>query len=279
MSSFGCASILRKRRTLLLLAMLLTSPLCSNGQEFCSIGDDDTGDFNVFVPGEAVPVPNVCGFSTCHCDPDLEKQLLCTFCYDHRRDECMVNGQTKEFDDAICSCEASSVNFVCEDKTDDSTSDMPTQKPQPQPQTPCVFQEQDGSTVLLDTSDVQGPCSGDGFPYICNEERNLLLYPYCEHKTSTGSTICAKEGEFVVFLNENFQNTRCDCSVDPDNLQPISNCQPEEDQTAPPTETPDNSNWRQPRSEATTIRRESIGSISGVATLFFLLMFVSSLST
>lgn len=214
-----------------LLLLLLASAFA---QEFCVIGDDN-GDFNVFNRGEAVPVPNVCGFSTCPCDPLLENQLLCTFCYDNRRDECLINGETKEFEDAICSCEANSVDFVCDEIIDNTEGDdRPTQKPPPQ--TPCVFRDENGNDYVLDTSDVLGPCFGKDFPYVCNVERNLLLYPYCEHKTKAGDTICAKDGEYVVFVDENGQNTRCDCSLDPESLQSLSNCNPL--QTLSPTQSP-----------------------------------------
>jgi hypothetical protein len=245
-----------------LLLLLLASAFA---REFCVISGDN-GDFNVFDRGEAVPVPNVCGFSTCPCDPLLEDQLLCTFCYDSRRDECLVNGETKEFEDAICSCEANSVDFVCDEIIDNTDGDdRPTQKPPPQ--TPCVFQDENGNDYVLDTSDVLGPCFGKDFPYVCNVERNLLVYPYCEHKTKAGGTVCAKDEEYVVFVDENGQNTRCDCSLDLENLQSLSSCSPL--RTLSPTRSP--SSPPETQSDATTMSsfRQSTLIISFVVVALF----------
>lgn len=238
----------------LLLILLVACINLSYEAEFCVIGDDD-GDFNVFDLGEAVPVPNVCGFTACFCDPALDNQLLCSFCYDARRDECLINGETKVFmDDAICSCDSSSIDFECQDITSSNTDDMPTQKPPPQ--TPCVFRDETGANVILDTLDVEGPCSGKDFPYICNTERNLLLYPYCEHKTNTGATICARDGEYVIFVDEQGDNRRCDCTLNPETLQSIADCSPAVDRTVSPTPSPIGPT--EPQSAATTTSYKSV---------------------
>mmetsp|Transcript_16856 Transcript_16856/g.41068 ORF Transcript_16856/g.41068 Transcript_16856/m.41068 type:complete len:271 (+) Transcript_16856:27-839(+) len=205
--------------------------------ETCVIGND-SGQFYSHAPGEIVTLnPPVCGFSSCACDPTQENQLLCSFCYDARRDDCLLNGESKTYPDENlhCSCSSDSIDFSCMELTPPNKS--PTQSPDLDipAETPCVFQDAFGNDVVMDTSNVEGPCSGTKFPYICNIERNLLLYPYCQQQTNTGATICAKNGEYVVFINQQGDNIRCDCSIDPSTFQPSSECYPQPDRTPAPT--------------------------------------------
>ena len=205
--------------------------------ERCIIGND-SGEFFSHTPGEIVTLnPPVCGFSACACNPTQENQLLCSFCYDPRLDDCLLNGQSKTYPDKKlhCSCSSDSIDFSCLEMAPPNKS--PTQSPDLEipVETPCVFQDSFGNDVLLDTSNVEGQCMGTKFPYVCNVERNLLLYPYCQHRTSTGATICAKDGEYVVFIDEQGDNTRCDCSIDSNTFQPSSECYPQPDRTLAPT--------------------------------------------
>ncbi|CAJ1962280.1 unnamed protein product [Cylindrotheca closterium] len=243
---------------LLSLSAMISAEILEN--DSCIIGND-RGQFFSHSPGEIVTLnPPVCGFSACACNPTQENQLLCSFCYDSRLDDCLLNGESKTYPDQNlhCTCSSDSIDFSCMELAPPNKS--PTQKPDIQipAETPCVFEDAFGNNVLLDTSNVKGPCSGTKFPYVCNVERNLLLYPYCQHRTITGATICAKNDEYVVFINEQGDNTRCDCSIDSNTLQPSSDCYPQSDRTlAPSPAVPTQS------SDATTIipRLKSIGNI------------------
>lgn len=223
---------------LILLFILSGVSAESSANDTCIIGSD-SGEFFSHVPGEIVPLnPPVCGFSSCACDPSQENQLLCSFCYDARLDDCLLNGQSKTYPDENlhCSCASDSIDFSCTELAPPNKS--PTQSPNLHilAETPCVFRDVFGNDVVMDTSNVKGPCAGgDKFPYVCNVQRNLLLYPYCQHQTSTGATICAKDGEYVVFSSVQGDYIKCDCSIDSNTFLPSSNCYSQPDRTLAPT--------------------------------------------
>lgn len=204
----------------------------------CLIGND-SGQFSSHVLGEIVTLdPSVCGFSACACNPTQENQLLCSFCYDVRLDDCLLNGQSKTYPDENlhCSCASDSIDFSCTELAPPNKS--PTHSPDLQipAKTPCVFRDAFGNDVVMDISNVESPCAGSKFPYVCNVERNLLLYPYCQHQTNAGATICAKNNEYVVFVDEQGDDIRCDCSIDSDTFQPSSVCYAQPNRT--PSATP-----------------------------------------
>lgn len=113
-----------------ILAILLLA-LQSLAEETCLIGNDKAS-FTEFQEGDVVELGfSLCGESSCICDPTLEKQLACSFCYDAPTGDCYKHGDVVSKDGKTCTCESASVNLVCE--PDPGTPTTESRYPTPSP--------------------------------------------------------------------------------------------------------------------------------------------------
>lgn len=208
-----------------ILAILLLA-LQSLAEETCLIGNDKAS-FTEFQEGDVVELGfSLCGESSCICDPTLEKQLACSFCYDAPTGDCYKHGDVVLKDGKTCTCESASVNLVCK----------------PDPGTPTTESRMCGD---IDLTKLSGVCGNDfSFPWLCDETTGTPTpyYPYCEHTTKFGDTVCAKDGTFISFINQQSERERCDCSFDMTTKIARSDCvEVTESPTKNPTPSPSSS--------------------------------------
>ena len=118
-----------------IIAILLLAAQ-SLAEETCLIGNDKA-IFTEFQEGDVVELDfSLCGESSCICDPTLETQLACSFCYDAPTGDCYKHGDVVSKDGKTCTCESASVNLVCEPDPGTSTTQVtesPTKNPTPTP--------------------------------------------------------------------------------------------------------------------------------------------------
>lgn len=198
-----------------LLLLFLTSFHCGSAQDdFCRLYNTIEEDFDVYLPGDDVPIPRVCKTTSCQCNPTRLNDLECSFCYDKDTDTCYQHGDTIEKDGNRCRCTKFSVELI------------------------CFFNEYKPCNGALLTR-LQGSCFGPKFPYVCDEGTDELVYPYCEYSdTASGDTICARDSEFVIYVDSRGRDMKCECTWDSVTNQATSSCSPAPQRNSPPAAPP-----------------------------------------
>ncbi len=209
---------------------------------------------NLYFEGENVGNSFVtrCGSSEefpCYCNPDVKPPVDCPYCGFALTKEnllCLKDDQVAKFvdidgDELTCRCIAP----------------LGTSRPMQNCLIPdsevntCVFRDTNGDPFVFNAGDpvddelLSVSACGPKFPCFCDPTaENQLSCPFCEAVDSGGVLICATDGDFVFFEEEDGSSRQCFCEV-PDDLslnEPALNC----DGNAGPFPSPNDSNATEP---------------------------------
>jgi len=188
--------------------------------------------FLEFEPGENVGdvFETRCGSSEdypCFCAPTLDRQVYCPYCgfVNETNDlHCAADGETITFPDGSvnrqCSCE-----FNEDDPSAEPIRNCTVVDDNVEIDPQCVLADENGNDVVFDAGDpipfFPGACGEPAeWPTFClGTVRDdavggiLFEYPYCVFSnTADGSTICAKDGGTVLFIDVLDDSLTCTCS-------------------------------------------------------------------
>lgn len=230
----------------------------SNGdddEEEIELQDDDPGDDdswrvcelegNLYFEGENVGDSFItrCGSSEefpCYCNPDMDPPVDCPYCGFALTKEnllCLKHEQVATFvdidgDELTCRCTAPMGTSTPIENCLIPSSEVNT----------CVFRDSNGDPFVFEDGDPVDnellPTSVCGPNFICYcdpSAENQLSCPFCESVDFGGTLLCATDGEFVFYEDDDGTSKQCICEV-PDDLslgEPTLNC----DADTPPSPT------------------------------------------
>jgi hypothetical protein len=213
-----------------------------NGSDDVCTLELDSGDIITFARGESYGdyIETRCGSSIafpCYCNPDITYQMECPYCGFVQGDGellCAKHQEVVSFNDGVedvtCSCEIP-IDPLEEPIKSCGQGDIPPGGGE-NDNGGCSIMDEDGFMVDIPEGEsfgnlVEGVCGDPNeWPAFCNtdpentvvsrqgsQEFDFVEYPYCVYSdTRAGDTLCAKDGEEVVYINDFGDEVQCTCS-------------------------------------------------------------------